>query len=146
MSDSVWPDRQQPTRLPSQGFFRQEHWSGLPFPSPVHESEKWKWSHTVVSESSRPCGPHGPPPQSMGFPRQEYWNGLPLPSRELTHIYPIKSLTGYYKNQFATRKYFCLQMPKQNNSLLFEYHLQMESLFTRKLYHAKIALSSICFT
>ena len=26
--------------LPSQGFSRQEHWSGLPFPSPVHESEK----------------------------------------------------------------------------------------------------------
>ena len=22
------------------GFFRQEHWSGLPFPSPMHESEK----------------------------------------------------------------------------------------------------------
>ena len=26
----------------SLGFSRQEHWSGLPFPSPVHESEKWK--------------------------------------------------------------------------------------------------------
>ena len=24
----------------SLGFSRQEHWSGLPFPSPVHESEK----------------------------------------------------------------------------------------------------------
>ena len=22
------------------GFSRQEHWSGLPFPSPMHESEK----------------------------------------------------------------------------------------------------------
>ena len=28
---------------PSLGFSRQEHWSGLPFPSPMHESEKWKW-------------------------------------------------------------------------------------------------------
>ena len=27
---------------PSLGFSRQEHWSGLPFPSPMHESEKWK--------------------------------------------------------------------------------------------------------
>ena len=26
--------------LPSLGFSRQEHWSGLPFSSPVHESEK----------------------------------------------------------------------------------------------------------
>ena len=24
----------------SMGFSRQEHWSGLPFPSPMHESEK----------------------------------------------------------------------------------------------------------
>ena len=25
---------------PSLGFSRQEHWSGLPFPSPMHEGEK----------------------------------------------------------------------------------------------------------
>ena len=25
---------------PSLGFSRQEHWSSLPFPSPMHESEK----------------------------------------------------------------------------------------------------------
>ena len=25
---------------PSLGFSRQEHWSGLPYPSPMHESEK----------------------------------------------------------------------------------------------------------
>ena len=37
--------------LPSLGFSRQEHWSGLPFPPPMHESEKWKWSHSVVSNS-----------------------------------------------------------------------------------------------
>ena len=41
---------------PSLGFSRQEHWSGLPFPSPTHESEKWKWSGSVVSDSSRPHG------------------------------------------------------------------------------------------
>ena len=41
---------------PSLGFSRQEHWSGLPFPSPVRESEKWKWSRSVMSDSSRPYG------------------------------------------------------------------------------------------
>ena len=41
---------------PSLGFSRQEHWSGLPFPSPMHESEKWKQSHSVVSDSQRPHG------------------------------------------------------------------------------------------
>ena len=39
---------------PSLIFSRQEHWSGLPFPSPMHESEKWKWSRSVVSDSSWP--------------------------------------------------------------------------------------------
>ena len=41
---------------PSMGFSRQEHWSGLPFPSPMHESEKWKWSHSVMSDSLCPHG------------------------------------------------------------------------------------------
>ena len=36
---------------PSLGFSRQEHWSGFPFPSAMHESEKWKWSRSVVSNS-----------------------------------------------------------------------------------------------
>ena len=40
---------------PSLGFSRQEHWSGLQFPS-MHESEKWKWSHSVMSDSSQPHG------------------------------------------------------------------------------------------
>ena len=35
----------------SLGFSRQEHWSGLPFPSPMHESENWKWSPSVVPDS-----------------------------------------------------------------------------------------------
>ena len=39
---------------PSLGFSRQEYWSGLPFPSLMHESEKWKWSHSVVSNSQWP--------------------------------------------------------------------------------------------
>ena len=41
---------------PSLGFSRQEHWSGLLFPSLMHEREKWKWSRSVVSDSSRPHG------------------------------------------------------------------------------------------
>ena len=36
MSDSVRPLRGSPVPL---GFSRQEHWSGLPFPSPMYENE-----------------------------------------------------------------------------------------------------------
>ena len=49
----------------SLGFSRQEHWSGLPFPSPMHESEKWKWSRLVVSNPQRP---HGLQPTSLLCP------------------------------------------------------------------------------
>ena len=45
-----------PPGSPSLGFSKQEHWSGLPFPSPMHESEKWKWSRSVMSNSWRPHG------------------------------------------------------------------------------------------
>ena len=45
-----------PPASPVPGFSKQERWSGLPFPSPVHESEKWKWSCSVVSDSSRSHG------------------------------------------------------------------------------------------
>ena len=50
------PTDGNPPGSPSLGFSRQEHWSGLPFPSPKHESEKWKWSCSVMSNSSQPHG------------------------------------------------------------------------------------------
>ena len=56
MSDSATPWTVAHQAPPSLGFSRQEHWSGLPFPSPMHESEKWKWSLSVMSDSSRPHG------------------------------------------------------------------------------------------
>ena len=43
-------DSTPPAPSLSLGFSRQEHWSGLPFPSPMHESEKWKWSCSVLSD------------------------------------------------------------------------------------------------
>ena len=85
---------------PSLGFSSQEHWSGLPFPSPVHESEKWKWSRSVVSTSDAYHPTEKPKwgkviqscltvtlwtiahqaPRSIEHPGQEYWSGLPFPS------------------------------------------------------------------
>ena len=50
---------------PSLGFSRQEHWSGLPFPSPMHKSEKWKGSCSVVSD---PQQPHGLQPSRLLHP------------------------------------------------------------------------------
>ena len=53
LCDPVDRSHQAPLSL---GFSRQEHWSGLPFTSPMQESVKWKWSRSVMSDSSRPHG------------------------------------------------------------------------------------------
>ena len=50
---------------PSLGFSRQECWSGLPFPFLMHESEKWKWSCSVMSDS---WWPHGLQPTRLLHP------------------------------------------------------------------------------
>ena len=65
------PRNSNPPGFPSPclGFSRQEHWSGLPFTSLMHEGEKWKWSHSVMSD---PQWPHGLQPTRLlcpwGFP------------------------------------------------------------------------------
>jgi len=41
---------------PSLGFSRQEHWSGLPFPSPMHESEKAMAPHSSTLAWNSPWG------------------------------------------------------------------------------------------
>ena len=65
---------------PSLGLSRQEHWSGLPFPSPMHESEKWKKSLSRVRLFATPWTAAYQAPPSMRFSRQEYWSGVPLPT------------------------------------------------------------------
>ena len=81
---------------PSLGFSRQEPWSGLPFPSSMHESEKWKWSRSVMSDSSRP---HGLQPtrllRSWDFPGKSTgvgWHCL------LLYLYTIMSTPRVYNN------------------------------------------------
>ena len=83
---------------PSPGFSRQEHWRGLPFPSPMHESEKWKWSRSVVSDSATPWTAAHQAPPSMKSSRQEYWSGVPLPNKY------IKSV----QKNYLTHEYFLI--------------------------------------
>ena len=73
----------------SLGFSRQEHWSGLPFPSPMHESKKWKWSRLVVSDPQRP---HGLQPTRLlcpwDFPGKSTGVGYHCLLHALTKMYP----------------------------------------------------------
>ena len=46
----------------------------------MKESEKWKWSRSVVSDSASSWTVAHQAPPSLGFSRQEHWSGLPFPS------------------------------------------------------------------
>ena len=52
---------------PSLTISRQEYWSGLPFPSPVHESDKWKSRRVRLLATPWTAAYQAPP--SMGFSR-----------------------------------------------------------------------------
>ena len=59
----------------SLGFSRQEHWSGLPFPS---RALKWKVKGKSLSRArliATPWTAAYQAPLSMGFSMQEYWSG-----------------------------------------------------------------------
>ena len=75
---------------PSLGFSRPEHWSGLPFPSPVHESEKWKWSRSVVSDSERSdpidCSPPGSSIQGIFQARVLEWGAIAFSDNPLVGL------------------------------------------------------------
>ena len=96
---------------PSLGFSRQEHWSGLPFPSPMHESEKWKWSRSVVSDSQRP---HGLQPARLlcpwDFPGKSTGVGCWLCYKFCDSHYPLLRFSNSLGWLTKLRKKHCLHL------------------------------------
>ena len=86
-----------PPGSPSLGFSRQEHWGGLPFPSPMHESEKWKGSRSVMSDFSRP---HGLQPTRLLYP----WD-FPGKSTGVGCHHLLRSLEGVHLELCNTQYY-----------------------------------------
>ena len=93
------------------------HWSGLLFPSPMDESEKWKWSCSVVSDSQRPHGlqptrvlrPWDPPGKNTGVgchfllqcmkmeSESEVAQSCPTPSDPMDCSLPGSSIHGIFQ-------------------------------------------------
>ena len=84
----------------SLGFSRQEHWSGLPFPSSVHKSEVKVKSLSRVRLLATPWTASYQAPPPMGFPRQEYWSGVPSPSL----VAFIRCLENYGSGHFPSSR------------------------------------------
>ena len=62
---------------PSLGFSRQEHWSGLPFPSPMRESEVAQLCPTLSNPMD--CSPPGSSVHGIFQARVLEWVPLPPP-------------------------------------------------------------------
>ena len=107
---------------PVPGILQQEHWSGLPFPFPMHESEKWKWSRSVVSDSSRP---HGLQPTRLLCP----WD-LPGKSTGVGCHCLLR-----YRTWGGNKYYRC-------NTVGNRYMQQTEEQFSLKFKHPILALQS----
>ena len=97
----------------SLGFSRQEHWNGLPFPSPMCES-KWKvevksLNHVWLFATPWTAAYQAPLP--MGFSRQECWSGVPLPSLRKTAWGFLKLKTELpYNPAIPVGVYVCKKM------------------------------------
>ena len=74
----VTPQTAAHQALLSLGFSRQEHWSGLSFPSPMHACVLSHFSHGRLCASLWTAAHQAP--LSTGVSRQEYWSGLPFSS------------------------------------------------------------------
>ena len=115
--------------VPSLGFSRQEHWSGLPFPSPVHETEKWKWSRSVVSDPQRPHGlqstrllrPWGFPGKSTGVGcHRLLCNGYIVVYYSFFFVDPFTLcavLMGRFLWPFDRWRYLCIKILLKRNLL-----------------------------
>ena len=88
------------------GFSRQEHCSGLQFPSPMYESEKWKWSRSVVSHS---LWPHGLQPTRLLQPWHSPGKSTRCPQNQ--------SLLNHHSEDasFHPQAEFCLFLSNDEN-------------------------------
>ena len=79
---------------PSLGFSRQEHWSGLPFPSPTHESEnKSEVARSCPTLSDpRDCSPPGSSAHGIFQARVLEWGAIAFSSVLLSKLIILKIL------------------------------------------------------
>ena len=102
MSDSVWPHRQQPTRMPCPWDSPGKNTGvGCHFLLQCMKVKSKVKSLSRVWPSAIPWTAAHQVPPSMGFSRQEYWSGVPLPS---THSEASINLIKPKANKDINRK------------------------------------------
>ena len=110
---------------PSLGLSRQEHWSGLPFPSPMHESEKWKWSRSVMSDSSDPmdCSLPGFSIHGIFQARVLEWGATAFSLNVYTALQPQTNLSKSCEKSVDHRR---LPMDRISHTVTFRHSVSQE--------------------
>ena len=131
------PIDSSPPGSPSLGFSRQEHWSELPFPSPMHESEKWKWSRSVMSD---PQWPHGLQLSRVLRPWDFPGKSTGVGCHCLLHnIWPVYWISPTFVYPWAQSLHFCLSSsPSLPISLLIIFINTQNICYFSQLYMAKL--------
>ena len=128
---------------PSLGFSRQEHWSGLSFPSPMHESQKWKSSRSVMSDFLRPHGlqptrlllPWDFPGKSTGVGCHCLLQGIAYCQLNYKYSLKKKMRLGYGSDRPINAKFENKYKKVSWNFSFFNYLLSYFSLFYKNIYY-----------
>ena len=130
MSDSVWPHRRQPTRLPRPWDSPSKNTGvGCHFLLQCMEEK----SESEVAQScptlATPWTAAYQAPPSMGFSRQKYWSGVPLPS--LKHIYISMTNLCWYTIQQKPKQYCkAIILQSKINFLNYKEKIYAQGIFT----------------
>ena len=96
---------------------------------------KWKWSHSVMSDSLRPHGNQASP--SMRFSRQEYWSGVPSPSpasgRGMCQ-YPFLTVLHRWAAQLISLRQAIMSVSNDKKGLKLQKQIQFKFKINPSLY------------
>ena len=98
---------------PSLGFSRQEHWSGLPFPSPMRESEVTQSCPTLCNPMD--CSLPGSTVHGIFQARVLEWGAIAFTARETLPKFEYKQLT-HFSNMLLKIFLFLQIWPKKLNT------------------------------
>ena len=82
---------------PSLGFSRQEHWSGLPFPSPMHESEVAQLCPTLSDPMD--CSLPGSSDHGIFQARVLEWGAIAFSNVLMSETYPFPHRAYFHKRE-----------------------------------------------
>ena len=109
---------------PSLGFSRQEHWNGLPFPSPVHESESEVAQSCPTFSDPMDCSPPDSSVHGIFQTRVLEWGAIAF-SESSHEYYPNSTWIFSYSFGLCLSSYYCFYQSPFQKSLYSKHQTQV---------------------